>query len=508
MIIIFINYDILNKDFNYIYNLFYYLKFQIKVINEILDIIDYIENNYDENDIYMFYEIFNNNLFDLINNKYNKNIYYFINKKYDIEELNKKLIKNYFILVSNNYNNLINYNNKKILLSYQFDIDKKYEIKNIEDIIIYNEYKFNIHFKKFLLNNKYTYCFYNDKYDYKNKIIIFNDELENETLINTLILNNNLIIVKKNDDLMNYFFYNLFIVYDKEIDICNIVYDIYRYKDKYKKNYYDYINYLKKKLLLNNKKFYQTLENIEYINNQFGFIILRSIQNNNQNKLWINNIKSIRKYYRHKIYILDDNSNNDMIECNEEFNNVEIINSVFKCRGEILPYYYLYINKLFDKCIIIHDSTFINNYIDFDKYQDEIYYLWHFDHISNNLKEEKKMIKQLNNEIINNFYDNKEWYGCFGVQTLITYEFICKIQEKYKIFNLINFIDNREKRMCFERIFSVLCTMEETDLFQKKSIFGSIHNYFEWGYKFENYLLDKKNNKLLDHFLIKTWHGR
>lgn len=118
------------------------------------------------------------------------------------------------------------------------------------------------------------------------------------------------------------------------------------------------------------------------------------------------------------------------------------------------------------------------------------------------------MIKELNNEFINDFYDNKEWYGCFGVQTIITYNFICKIQEKYKIFNLITFIDNRNKRMCFERIFSVLCTMENRDLYNTKSIFGSIFDYFEWGYKFDDYMIDRDKNKIFDCSLIKTWHGR
>ena len=101
----------------------------------------------------------------------------------------------------------------------------------------------------------------------------------------------------------------------------------------------------------------------------------------------------------------------------------------------------------------------MNEYIDFEKYDDDINFLWHFDHSANNLKMEKYMINLLNNEEINNYYDGKEWYGCFGVMSIIKFDFIVKLNNRFKIFSLLDYIDNREKRMNFERVFSILCTM-------------------------------------------------
>ena len=117
-------------------------------------------------------------------------------------------------------------------------------------------------------------------------------------------------------------------------------------------------------------------------------------------------------------------------------------------------------------------------------------------------------MKILNNEKIIEKYDEKGWYGCFGVQTLIDYDFIEKIQEKYKIFDLLKFIDSRNKRMNFERVFSVLCTLLDNDIYERKSIYGDIHDYMEWGYDYNKYVKDKDKD-ILDKFdLIKIWNGR
>ena len=115
------------------------------------------------------------------------------------------------------------------------------------------------------------------------------------------------------------------------------------------------------------------------------------------------------------------------------------------------------------------------------------------------------MIKVLNNNKIEECYDSQKWYGCFGVQTIIKFKFIEKKEKKFNIFKLINFIDNRTKRMNFERIFSVLCNLLNKDLYEKKSIYGNIKEYIKWEYTYNEYMNDE--NKIeLD--IVKTWNGR
>ena len=74
--------------------------------------------------------------------------------------------------------------------------------------------------------------------------------------------------------------------------------------------------------------------------------------------------------------------------------------------------------------------------------------------------------------------------------------------------NLLDYIDTRDKRMNFERIFALVTSLEKPDLYLECSIFGIIHHYIHWGYNFEKYLQDYNENKLNDYKLIKVWTGR
>ena len=192
---------------------------------------------------------------------------------------------------------------------------------------------------------------------------------------------------------------------------------------------------------------------------------------------------------------------------------IQIIESDYQKAGEILPYYYLYKKKLFEKCMIIHDSTFINKKFDFiNIHIDTINHLWHFEHHANDYINETKMIEYLDidkDEDLIECYDAKQWYGCFGCQSIVHYDFIKKLENIYHIFKLIHYIDTRSKRMNFERIFSLLCTKLDTTLYFKKSIYGNILDYQDWGFTFNDYLNIIENTQLkVEYDLIKTWNGR
>ena len=509
MINLFVNYDTFINNFNYIYSIFYHLNIKIKIINSFTDILDYFKENYNESDEYIFYEIFNLELFNELKLIYNIHIYYFINEKKNLTILNQNYRKLKFILISNNYINLIEYKNEKLLLVKQFDIDYDYNINDITNIYLFDDsvnlndilFKNNIEYDLLLENNEINKIM--------NAVIIFDCiSICDEDKINQYILDGNYILIKEDEKIDYFQFHHFILKYNNYEEVIDIINDIKNNFDKYKLNYKDYIKYYKQKLCIDNKKFYQNIEKYNEYDNNFGFIILRHVNSAMTNNLWINNIKNIRKYYNNKIYIIDDNSNYEFIIQKEKYKNIEIIKSSYHQRGELLPYYYLYLKQLFKRCLIIHDSIIINKYIDFSKYNEQIHYLWHFDHSCNNLKDENTMMKILNNQIIIDKYDEKKWYGCFGVQTIIDYDFIVKIQEKYKIFNLIQFIDNRNKRMNFERVFSVLCNLCDSDLYERESIYGDIHNYMEWGYDYEKYIKDKDKDILDNYDLIKIWNGR
>ena len=355
------------------------------------------------------------------------------------------------------------------------------------------------------------------------------------------IINNDSILNEINNNYQNNF---IFIDYfnDELFKICKYLYNIsiYYYSNNYSKELLEKLNNLSNDLdfiflthqekykyvkslnikYINQKNIKLLIDDIFYINKKIeniGFIVLIHVIDKNTNKLWNHCIFQIRQFHNHKIIIIDDNSNekevkldNNLLEKNnikfdkKDLKDITWIKSDFSKRGEILPYYYLYKNNLFEKAMIIHDSTFLQK--KFEINTKNIEYLWHFEHHANDYENEIVMLKNIEDESLIQSYDAKKWFGCFGCQTLITYDFINEIQEKYNVFKLIDYIDSRSKRMNFERVFSLLCTENEKELYFKKSIYGNILEYEDWGLTFDDYINYKSVYQ--DYDLIKTWCGR
>jgi hypothetical protein len=248
-----------------------------------------------------------------------------------------------------------------------------------------------------------------------------------------------------------------------------------------------------------------------------GFILTRHVSSQKTNNYWIECISRIRKFYpQSKIVIIDDNSN--LLFLNEtgvDLTNCTIIESEFKKRGELLPYYYFYKNKFFEKAIIIHDSVFIQYPIDVSNVKN-VRFIWSFSGVvveDNSL--EKFLISKLNKAhlpSLMNVHDNKYlWNGCFGVMSVITHDFVSLLNNKYDFFNLLNFIDSRKHRCCLERVFAVICFNELKEQFiNKPHLIGNIHAcYPDYGYSYEKYQFDKKLNRIpISRPFLKVWTGR
>ena len=259
---------------------------------------------------------------------------------------------------------------------------------------------------------------------------------------------------------------------------------------------------------------------------QVGFIILRHVNSDITNEYWQESYSCIRKFYpENKIIIIDDYSNKDFLKSDLILYNTEIINSVFQAgKGELLPIYYYLIYKWFKKAVIIHDSVFMNNYIEFnniDKYK----FLWYIEHTWNDNNTEKKLISCLNNnkEILDLYNNTHLWQGCFGCMAVITYEYLKVIDDKYNLFNLFNVVNSRNDRCALERLLGCILLLNDNKLIYNSndiSFLGSITNtYYNdlpcffgcWGYSFTDYKNTKNilNTGLKNRLpIIKVWSGR
>jgi hypothetical protein len=201
--------------------------------------------------------------------------------------------------------------------------------------------------------------------------------------------------------------------------------------------------------------------------------------------------------------IIDDNSSTEY--CLDEYervlDNTIIIQSEYPGRGELLPYYYYLKNKFCDTVCILHDSVFVNRYVDFgvvDTYK----MLWQFEHWYDSPEHEMKLIRVLqHSDDLITFYENKDkWRGCFGGMSVITYDYLKSIDDKYDITRLISCILNRPDRMCFERIIGCLLQIHDTT----KSVFGDI---FLYGRKHIT-IYDIDSPDIIQLPFIKVWSGR
>jgi hypothetical protein len=250
----------------------------------------------------------------------------------------------------------------------------------------------------------------------------------------------------------------------------------------------------------------------------FGFIITRHVMCERTNKYWNKCVWCIRRFYPlKKIIIIDDNSNYDFVKAEFDYANIEVIQSEFKGRGELLPYYYFIKNKFFDNAVILHDSVFIHRRIHFEKLLGlKVIPLWFFypdkENVNNTLRISNNLmnsipIKQkiiLNDNILG--LTHSKWYGCFGVQSFINHEFLIYLENKYKISNMITAVKCREDRCSLERIFGCIFFTENQKILNKKSLFGDIMKYQKWGYSYDEYENDFKNKKVKK--VVKVWTGR
>jgi len=250
----------------------------------------------------------------------------------------------------------------------------------------------------------------------------------------------------------------------------------------------------------------------------YGFIITRHVNSVKTNSYWNHCVKLLRSLYPlRKIVIIDDNSNYDFVKAEFEYKNIEIIQSEFKGRGELLPYYYLLKRKFFINAVILHDSVFFHKRIVFEKLNGiKVLPLWFFYPDKEDIENRKRIMRHLKNyQTLDNKLSNDtilalphdKWYGCFGVQCYINLNFLEKIEEKYGITQLISAVKCRADRCCLERIFGCIFFTECQNIIHQKSLLGDIMKYQTWGYSYEEYMVSLKKGTIPAP-VVKVWSGR
>ncbi len=268
----------------------------------------------------------------------------------------------------------------------------------------------------------------------------------------------------------------------------------------------------------------------------FGFIVLRHINSEQTSRYWVECCSRIRRFYPEiPIVIIDDNSESKYIDSVKEaaLYKCTIVRTIFHKRGELLPYYYYLLHDdWFDTAIVIHDSVFINSYIDFESriIQTKLattgcVFMWHFNHLYDNRMKETSTIANLRNSsgLMRIYNSPTSWSGCFGVMSLIRRNFLLEMDRKYALSGMLSHITSRADRMALERAFAcmVFDLQDKNDKnnnnnnnnvdtkinTQTISLLGNIHDYCKWGYSYSDYMRNINNyGNVLP--IIKIWSGR
>jgi len=252
----------------------------------------------------------------------------------------------------------------------------------------------------------------------------------------------------------------------------------------------------------------------------YGFIIIRHVNSEETNKYWNQNVKLIRTLYPNKkIVIIDDNSNNEFLKSDNNYENLTIIQSEYPKRGELLPYIYFLKYRWFENAVIIHDSVFIHKRIPFEILRCPVLPLWHHPQDKENIQNTVRLVTGLKNnlKLYSKIYgkepqilgfNNDKYNICFGCQCFINLNFLDRLERKYGITRLVKFVNCRTDRCTLERILGLLFCEEYPQLKNIKSLFGEIiKHYKSFQYNYSDYINDF-NNKRIYHSVVKVWTGR
>lgn len=235
-----------------------------------------------------------------------------------------------------------------------------------------------------------------------------------------------------------------------------------------------------------------------------GFILLRHVRCTKTNLYWQYCYECIRRFYKtNPILIIDDNSDTNFIT-EKKMENTSIISSIYKQRGELLPFIYLLKLELdFKVAVIIHDSVFFNQYINFETIYTYLPF-WNFKHYWDQIKDETRMLEVFQDKNLLDFYkDKSRWNGIFGCMCAINLSFLKMIRKEYDFELLIPFISTRYNRSSFERVLGVILHFQSLKYIKPTGpLFGDIHKYCRWGIS----ISEIKQNQHLP--LIKVWTGR
>jgi hypothetical protein len=220
----------------------------------------------------------------------------------------------------------------------------------------------------------------------------------------------------------------------------------------------------------------------------FNFLIPSCIKNEIHERQLIRCINSIRNFHNENvIYIINDSDDEMDIKYDNiknKYNNIIIIKSTYRCRGELLCFKFILENNEDDNYFIMHDSMLlIEPLVNIETIKD-VKFLWHFTNHRihwDSIVEEKNVYNIKNNIVSHtdllkhvierdyymnvnfqkfaiNYLNNKiKWCGCMGLCCITNKNTIQYMNSIIPFIEIFLSESTRRNRVVNESIFSIIC---------------------------------------------------
>lgn len=243
---------------------------------------------------------------------------------------------------------------------------------------------------------------------------------------------------------------------------------------------------------------------IAYSRAPMGFVIVRHVNSKQTDYYWKECYTCIRNWYDVPILIVDDSSNKEFLHDNMNLVNCRVVyDTERKGCGELLGYYYFHQLRPFETAVIIHDSVFIQKWIDFSL-RGNMQFLWTFNSAWDTELEQyyHELCGPMPQcEEILAFYYLRQFRGCFGLMSVISSAFLDLLAEDGLFLALEQIKGRRDARSALERVLGFMAFRRDPTIQVR---WGEIHSYMRWGTTFLEYLAESVG----DLEVVKVWTGR
>lgn len=220
----------------------------------------------------------------------------------------------------------------------------------------------------------------------------------------------------------------------------------------------------------------------------FNFLIPSCVQSELHIRQLFRCVEHIRRYHpTNKIYIIndsDDEMNYVYVDLSKKYENIVVVKSEYRTRGEILCFKFITDSEENDNFFIMHDSMILYKQLDNIESIENIKFLWcftnhrvHWDQIveerteynvSNNIITHTDLIKHyiekdyvMNKEFQEFAFDlliNKnKWCGCMGLCCITNKSTITKMDYFLPFIDKFLSKTGKRNRVVIESIFSIIC---------------------------------------------------